>query len=204
MKSKVFEGLSTPDDLKKMWVELKKDNDPNLLNVIWDYTNPKQLKHGFNIVNIKYDPDEPDEVGHYCLIMVNDRTKKAEYFNPVAKRTVDDIDKLKDLNDYFVDNDYEVDVDLTGKQKIGSEDCGYHCLTHAFNNMDFIKSSGVLSPNASISEKLDDIIKLLRGIYYTSKPKKVGKGLADFVPDNKRKNVEYPELKKMVRDYLYK
>ena len=128
-----FHGLSSPDELIDMWKELKHDDDPNDLNVIWDYQQPSQLKKGFNIVNILYNPETPDETGHYCLITVNDKLKEVEYFNPVANHTGDDRDKLKDLLKYFSKKRYDAFINLEGKQKENSSNCGYHCLTHAYN-----------------------------------------------------------------------
>lgn len=128
-----FSGLSSPDELIDMWKELKHDDDPNDLNVIWDYQQPSQLKKGFNIVNILYNPETPDETGHYCLITVNDKLKEVEYFNPVANHTGDDASALKDLLKYFSKKGYDAFINLDGKQKENSSNCGYHCLTHAYN-----------------------------------------------------------------------
>lgn len=128
-----FSGLSSPDELIDMWKELKHDDDPNDLNVIWDYQQPSQLKKGFNIVNILYNPETPDETGHYCLITVNDKLKEVEYFNPVANHTGDDASALKDLLKYFSKKGYDAFINLEGKQKENSSNCGYHCLTHAYN-----------------------------------------------------------------------
>lgn len=138
-KVKDFHGLSTPEELKKMWDELKLYEDETKMNVIWNYTKPSQLKPGFNIVNILYDPENPDETGHYVLITVNNNTKpkEVEYFNPVSNHTLDDKDKLKDLLKYFAKDakggPYDVNVNLNGTQSETSENCGYHCLTRAFN-----------------------------------------------------------------------
>lgn len=128
-----FHGLSSPEELIDMWKELKHDDDPNDLNVIWDYQQPNQLKKGFNIVNILYNPQTPDETGHYCLIIVNDKLKELEYFNPVANHTADDKDKLRDLLKYFNKKGYDAFINLEGKQRENSENCGFHCLTHAYN-----------------------------------------------------------------------
>lgn len=128
-----FSGLSSPDELIDMWKELKHDDDPNDLNVIWDYQQPSQLKKGFNIVNILYNPETPEETGHYCLITVNDKLKEVEYFNPVANHTGDDASALKDLLKYFSKRGYDAFINLDGKQKENSSNCGYHCLTHAYN-----------------------------------------------------------------------
>lgn len=132
-KKMKFHGLSSPEELIDMWKELKHDDDPNDLNVIWDYQQPNQLKKGFNIVNILYNPETPDETGHYCLIIVNDKLKEVEYFNPVANHTADDKDKLRDLLKYFNKKGYDAFINLEGKQRENSENCGFHCLTHAYN-----------------------------------------------------------------------
>lgn len=128
-----FHGLSSPEELIKMWRELRYDDDANEMNVIWDYVSPKQLKKGFNIINVLYNPEIPDETGHYVLITVNDGIKEVEYFNPVASHTGDDKDKLRDLLKYFTKKGYDVNVSLEGKQSATSENCGFHCLTHAYN-----------------------------------------------------------------------
>ena len=62
-----FHGLSSPDDLKQMWKELKHDSDLKDINVIWDYTSPEQIQPGPNILNILYSPETPKETGHYVL-----------------------------------------------------------------------------------------------------------------------------------------
>ena len=128
-----FHGLSTPEELISMWDELKLDEDERKLNVIWNYTSPKQLKTGFNIVNILYNPQYPEETGHYVLITVNPKLNEVEYFNPVSNHTEDNLDKLEDIMKYFYKKKYEVNVDLSGKQTETSDNCGFHCLTHAYN-----------------------------------------------------------------------
>ncbi|MEE3324472.1 MAG: hypothetical protein VZR33_03980 [Methanosphaera sp.] len=126
-----FHGLSSPDELIEMWRELRYDDDDEDINVIWEYTKPEQLKEGFNIVNIKYDPKDPKAIGHYVLISILDN--KLEYFNPVSSHTKDDEDKLNDLLNYAEEKGLISNVDLTGKQSEESENCGFHCLTHAYN-----------------------------------------------------------------------
>lgn len=155
MTEKKFHGLSSPDELIDMWKELKHDDDPNDLNVIWDYQQPSQLKKGFNIVNILYNPETPDETGHYCLITVNDKLKEVEYFNPVANHTGDDRDKLKDLLKYFSKKGYDAFINLEGKQKENSSNCGYHCLTHAYNY--YISPENKMWPPAKIDTYNGDV-----------------------------------------------
>ena len=152
---KKFHGLSSPDELIDMWKELKHDDDPNDLNVIWDYQQPSQLKKGFNIVNILYNPETPDETGHYCLITVNDKLKEVEYFNPVANHTGDDRDKLKDLLKYFGKKGYDAFINLEGKQKENSSNCGYHCLTHAYNY--YINEENKMWPPAKVDTYNGDV-----------------------------------------------
>ena len=202
-----FSGLSSPEELIEDWRNLRQENDTREMNVIWEYEHPEQLKPGFNIVNILYDPKEPDETGHYVLISVNPKTKKVEYFNPVSSHTSDNKDKLKDLVDYFDD---DVEVNLSGRQSDTSDNCGFHCLTRAYNiyvdNFDDFSSKeqgGVLPKNASVSDKLDDIIKLLRGIYYQNKSKprtKKGSGVYDVKPQE----MNYGELKTEYQKYMGK
>lgn len=206
-----FSGLSSPEELIEDWRNLRQENDKREMNVIWEYEHPEQLKPGFNIVNILYNPEEPDETGHYVLISVNPKTKQVEYFNPVSSHTSDNKDKLKDLVDYFDD---DVEVNLSGRQSDTSDNCGFHCLTRAYNiyvdNFDDFKQSeagtdvgGVLPKNASISDKLDDIIKLLRGLYYQNKYKgrsKKGSGVYDVKPQE----MNYGELKSEYQKYMGK
>ncbi len=218
-----FSGLSSPEELIEDWRNLRQENDKREMNVIWEYEHPEQLKPGFNIVNILYNPEEPDETGHYVLISINPRTKEVEYFNPVSSHTSDNKDKLKDLVDYFDD---DVEVNLSGRQSDTSDNCGFHCLTRAYNiyvdNFDDFKNyenfsssskevGGVLPKNASISDKLDDIIKLLRGLYYQNKYKgksknyensssKKGSGVYDVKPQE----MNYGELKTEYQKYMGK
>lgn len=222
MSSKTkFSGLSSPEELIEDWRNLRQEDDTREMNVIWEYEHPEQLKPGFNIVNILYNPEEPDETGHYVLITINPKTKEVEYFNPVSSHTSDNKDKLKDLVDYFDD---DVEVNLSGRQSDTSDNCGFHCLTRAYNiyvdNFDDFKNyenfssksgkteagtsvGGVLPKNASVSDKLDDIIKLLRGIYYQGKPKsksKKGSGVYDVKPQE----MNYGELKTEYQKYMGK
>lgn len=225
-----FSGLSTPEDLIDMWKQLKQDKDPKDMNVIWDYQYPYQLKNGFNIVNILYDPKNPNETGHYVLITVDDDSRTIEYYNPVGKRTADDIDKLLELQKHFAKWGFDVSVDLSGKQTETSENCGYHCLTHAYNlyiskikgnkeNNEQKETKGgeigeggasITGSDGTLEDKIDQIIKLLRGIYYGNKygyenllpkknDKKKGKGLADI--PRFQKQYFYKDLKKDVEKY---
>ena len=220
-----FSGLSTPEDLIDMWKQLKQDKDTTDMNVIWDYQHPSQLVPGFNIVNILYNPKKPDDIGHYCLITIDSDKETIDYYNPVGKRTVDDIDKLLELQKYF--ENFDVKIDLSGKQTETSDNCGYHCLTHAYNlyvpklkekkrtsenNKRELKEGGAstTSSDGTLEDKIDQIIKLLRGIYYGNKygyenilPKKddkrKGKGLADIPRFQKQYN--YKDLKRDIEKY---
>ena len=184
-KTKKFSGLSSPEDLIEMWRELRYDDDDKDINVIWDYTSPKQLKEGFNIVNIKYSPDKPDAIGHYVLI--SNLGNEIEYFNPVASHTSDDLDKLKELKRFAEENGFNTAVDLTGKQREESENCGYHCLTHAYNL--YKKSEKKGGADSLNNDKMDTLIKSVRGIYFglkygfdkqTPHTRKKGSGIADY------------------------
>lgn len=162
-----FHGLSSPDDLKQMWRELKHDSDSKDINVIWDYTSPEQLQPGPNILNILYSPETPKETGHYVLAyFLGD---KLIYFNPVASHTLDEISlpKLKQLNDYFKNNVY---VDMSGTQPMNGKDsdsCGYYCLTKAFNIYNSLPvMSGKLPAEPTTKDYLADILKMLRAIYF--------------------------------------
>ena len=203
-----FHGLSSPQELIEMWRELRYDDDEDDINVIWDYMDPEDLQPGFNIVNIKYNPKAPTETGHYVLISVlpKDKPKEIEYFNPVAAHTKDDEDKLNAILNFAEEHDLESNVDLSGKQTETSENCGFHCLTHAYNlykkqnvsqndskKEDDKKEGGAPKPRQTGTEdKMDVLIKAVRGIYYglkygfdkSSAPRKnKGSGLADYGKD---------------------
>ena len=80
-----FRGLSTPEQLKTAWHNLT--NLPeDTLNVVWDYEPNKyglsQLKIGCNIINSRYNPQEPNAIGHYCAIFLT--RKKLIYYNPIG------------------------------------------------------------------------------------------------------------------------
>lgn len=235
-KNQKFHGLSSPQELIEMWRELRYDDDDDDINVIWDYMEPEDLKPGFNIVNIKYNPKAPTETGHYVLISVlpKDKPEEIEYFNPVAAHTKDDEDKLNDILNFAEEHDLESNVDLSGKQTETSENCGFHCLTHAYNlykkmesylespgskkakpdlvvnskrmESDFEndlkkeetqalrrpndeKKEGGAPRKTGTEDKMDVLIKAVRGIYYglkygfdkPSAPRKnKGSGLADY------------------------
>ncbi len=166
-----FHGLSSPDDLKQMWRELKHDSDLKDINVIWDYTSPEQIQPGPNILNILYSPETPKETGHYVLayLLPIDKGNKLIYFNPVASHTLDEISvpKLKQLNEYFKNNVY---VDMSGTQPMNGKDsdsCGYYCLTKAFNIYNSLPvMSGKLPAEPTTKDYLADILKMLRAIYF--------------------------------------
>lgn len=187
-KNLKFHGLSSPEDLIEMWRILKRDDDTEDLNIIWDYTSPKQVEKGFNIINILYDPKSPEETGHYCLIYNDTNEKKILFYNPVATYTDMNKDKLKELFEYFKDKDYpdeNILIDLSGRQSATSENCGYHCLAKAFtiytdygkiegkkpsepqNEID-LKTGGAAkeSSNSTPEELLYSILKNVRGIYF--------------------------------------
>lgn len=215
-----FHGLSSPEDLIETWRELKHDDDSQDINVIWEYEHPEQLKPGFNIVNILYDSSSPDEIGHYVLISVFPDKKLVEYFDPISSHTTDNEDEIDLINEYFKDKGYSTNISLEGKQKETSENCGYHCLTHAFNLYSHEnkspKQSGRLPENPSSKDILMDILKMNRAIYYIlkngssepvpplkfdkskSKSKESGAGLADDVKSDKY--YSYTEIKDILED----
>lgn len=228
-----FEGLSSPEDLKQAWKELIYDsdlyNDSADINVIWDYQSPEQLKPGLNIINCLYSPEAPNETGHYCLIFWNDSDVVEEvlFYNPVMSHTADEkcVKILEDLgNEFGIDN---VKVDLSGSQHLDSSNCGYHCLTRAFqlymlpgNRVVFggeiggrIKKGKTLE-EMTTHELLENMVRLLRGIYFNSKievpktkiPQKnetKGSGLADTLTSSEvEKPMSYTELKRKFTDYL--
>lgn len=204
-----FSGLSSPEDLKQVWKELiydsDSDNDSSDINVIWDYQSPEQLKPGLNIINCLYNPEAPDETGHYCLIFWNDSDAQEEvlFYNPVMSHTADDVcvKILEDLgNEFGIDN---VKVDLSGSQHLDSSNCGYHCLTRAFqlymlpgNRAVFggrIKTEGSTVKTKTLEEMtthelLESMVRLLRGIYFNSK---------NEVLKTKKKDVKEKETKEM-------
>lgn len=163
-----FHGLSSPDDLKQMWRELKHDSDLKDINVIWDYTSPEQIQPGPNILNILYNIKTPKETGHYVLAYLLPN-QQLIYFNPVASHTLDEISvpKLKSMNDYFKGNVY---VDMSGTQPMNGKDsdsCGYYCLTKAFNIYNSLPvMSGKLPAEPTTKDYLADILKMLRAIYF--------------------------------------
>lgn len=195
-KNLKFHGLSSPEDLIEMWRILKRDDDTEDLNIIWDYTSPSQIEKGFNIVNILYDSKSPEETGHYCLVYNDANEKKILFYNPVATYTDMNEDKLRELFDYFKnEKDYPTEnilIDLSGRQSETSENCGYHCLAKAFTiytdygKVDGKKSEfkdaeevdlkvgngvggfngGKESANDSAEELLYSILKNVRGIYF--------------------------------------
>ena len=204
MNSK-FHGLSSPDDLKQMWKQLKYDSDSKDINVIWDYTSPEQLQPGPNILNILYSPETPQETGHYVLAYLLPKNEnKLIYFNPIASHTLDEISlpKLKLLNDYFKGNVY---VDMSGTQPMNGKDsdsCGYYCLTKAFNIYNSLSTSPLVSDNISLSGKLPpepttkdylaDILKMLRAIYFR---KVFSSPSSNFNFDKKKRPKKEPEPK---------
>lgn len=236
-----FSGLSSPEDLKQAWKELiydsDLDNDSADINVIWDYQSPEQLKPGLNIINCLYNPEAPDETGHYCLIFWNssdtsgnsDVQEEVLFYNPVMSHTADDVcvKILEDLgNEFGIDN---VKVDLSGSQHLDSSNCGYHCLTRAFqlyllnkmpgNRVIFggrIKKGKTLE-EMTTHELLESMVRLLRGIYFNSKievpvrkkekkqnsTETKGSGVADTLTDEEiSKPMSYTELKKKFNDYI--
>lgn len=233
-----FSGLSSPEDLKQAWKELIYDSDSNKeesdINVIWDYQSPEQLKPGLNIINCLYNPEAPDETGHYCLIFwrTDDAQEEVLFYNPVMSHTADDVcvKILEDLgNEFGIDN---VKVDLSGSQHLDSSNCGYHCLTRAFqlymlpgNRSMFggeiggkIKKGKTLE-EMTTHELLESMVRLLRGIYFNSKievpfskkkekkpvqnSNEKGSGVADILTDEEiSKPMSYTELKKKFNDYM--
>ena len=214
-----FHGLSSPDDLKQMWKELKHDSDSKDINVIWDYTSPEQIQPGPNILNILYSPETPKETGHYVLAYLLPNSQLI-YFNPVASHTLDEISlpKLKLLNEYFKNKVY---VDMSGTQPMNGKDsdsCGYYCLTKAFNIYNSLPvMSGKLPAEPTTKDYLADILKMLRAIYFRKvfsspssdfrkfkkskkeqKTEQKGEGLSDDMPKSQSENITFPELKNEV------
>ena len=224
-----FHGLSSPEDLRQMWRQLKHDDDSQDINVIWDYQTPYQLKEGFNIVNILYDPSTPDETGHYCLIHLNNENGKIIFFNPIASHSMDQKKHLWDLIKVFGEDN--VFIDMSGKQSLNSSDCGYYCLTKAFNIYNNLQG-GKLPENPTTKDYLADILRLLRALYYKKyiapmnpkhsvsnevrrmksksrtsdrgmrkdSQKMEGSGLSDDLPETRIKAFSFQELKNEVEN----
>lgn len=209
MSKNKFHGLSTPEELISMWDELKLDEDSRKMNVIWDYTSPKQLKPGFNIVNILYNPDYPEETGHYVLITVNPTINEVEYFNPVSNHTEDNLDKLEDIMKYFYKKKYEVNVDLSGKQTETSDNCGFHCLTHAYNyynnpkNKMWPKSKveQIYEPDEFAKERIAELKEVQQ--LFNSRGRKTEIGGASTGRLDGGTNNDMDELLKVVRGIYY-
>ena len=113
-----FHGISTPDELKHTWVNLT-NRDYDELNILWNPYKFNDYKT-LNIVNILYDPDKPDSIGHWCVV-VKLNNENVIFFNPINKPF---------FNDYLLalTSMYNVLFDLTGQQKIGNKSCGFYCL----------------------------------------------------------------------------
>lgn len=155
----MFHGLSSPEQLKTAWHNLT--NLPNkTLNVVWDYQpnkyGLKQLNIGCNIINSRYDPNNPNQIGHYCAIFMTPH--KLIYYNPISGvmyRTCYDItnseEEKKELAKHFNINklnNYPIDealtstviqcpkhiiFDMTGEQRINSNSCGFYCLAKLYD-----------------------------------------------------------------------
>lgn len=118
-----FSGLSSPDELKNTWKNLIWENVPDL-NVIFDYTNPSQLKNLYNIINICY-RFKGNDIGHYVAIYkTND---KLIYFDPL--RGIPDPNLIKDLESFNI----PIYISKDGEQRINGNSCGFHCLTFLYN-----------------------------------------------------------------------
>ena len=196
-----FHGLSTPEELIKMWRELKHDEDDKDLNVIFEYTRPDQLKEGFNILNIIYDSKEPNKTGHYVL--VSNLPNYKEYFDPIAENTInyDSLEKLKAINDYFND---ELNISLEGQQEYNNSDCGYHCLTHALNLYNSkSQPGGKLPKNPTKQDILLDLLKINRAIYYQLKTFTDGqivKSIAALQTQGMKDKLKLSKIKKDIKN----
>lgn len=128
MNENKFHGISNPNELKKTWYNLTNRN-PNEINVLWNPYEFDKYKD-FNIINILYNEDEPDMIGHWCLLLKLD-DNNIIFYNPINKPFFNDF-----LN--LLCQKYNVLFDMTGKQKIGNKSCGYYCL-HKLREYIFMK-----------------------------------------------------------------
>lgn len=118
-----FSGLSTPEELKKTWKNLIWKNVPDL-NIIFEYTNPNQLKKQYNIINVCY-RYKGNATGHYVSIFLTD--KYIIYFDPL--KGIPDKNLVKDLESFNL----PIYISKDGEQKINGNSCGFHCLTFLYN-----------------------------------------------------------------------
>lgn len=118
-----FSGLSTPEELKRAWKNLIWKNVPDL-NIIFEYTNPNQLKKQYNIINVCY-RYKGNATGHYVSIFLTD--KYIIYFDPL--KGIPDKNLVKDLESFNL----PIYISKDGEQKINGNSCGFHCLTFLYN-----------------------------------------------------------------------
>ena len=169
-----FKGLSTAEDLKNAWHNLT-DLNENTLNVIWDFVNIDQIKNGCNIINSRYNPNNPNEIGHYCAIFKTPNL--LIYHNPISgvmARTLNEMEispeekteilksmkiketdlmkypvdeALKKVNEQAKQKKLNTHYDLTGEQKMNSNSCGYYCLAKLY---DYITNINKWLPSAGV------------------------------------------------------
>lgn len=152
----MFKGLSSPDELKTAWHNLT--NLPeNTLNVVWDFMDVNQLKNGCNVINSRYNPDNPNEIGHYCAIFKTPHFMI--YYNPISRvmaRTCYEMTNNPEIKKNILKHQgltkeklmtYPIDealkrvdsqvnnlkFDLTGEQRINSNSCGFYCLAKLYD-----------------------------------------------------------------------
>lgn len=143
-----FSGLSTPEELKRTWKNLIWKNVPEL-NVIFEYTDPNQLKKQYNIINICY-RFKGNATGHYVSIFLTD--KYIIYFDPL--RGLPDKNLIKDLESFNV----PIYISKDGDQRINGNSCGFHCLTFLYNLYRHKEIS--LMTDEDLVKHKDKIIKL--------------------------------------------
>lgn len=132
--SKMFHGLSSPNELKTAWFNMTEGQGLPELFVIWEFNEDslneflKNENEKCVVVNSLY-KQNPNMVGHYVAIY---KTKsEVIYFDPLAtfpqKWVIDEFFKFFDATQSG-NVSHSIVVDLDGAQSINGNSCGYRCL----------------------------------------------------------------------------
>lgn len=152
-------GLSGKDDLILTWNKLSDNN--NALDVQWDLKN---INKEFTVFNIKKFITGSDNIGHWVLIYNN--PDMLYYYDPYG--IVCPINLLDYLN---VD---AIACNIKPEQT-GGVNCGYYCLTQAWNIINNLKSTRdivivtknkIIDPYKNISETVLEQHNKMLPLYY--------------------------------------